>query len=134
LTKIEVLSIISVHYLIFLVFRFLIMTIDERKNKFKSLSYEKKREKILILLWKIQVKEKIIEETIKLIQENGSISESFLEDTYMDIIDFAEVLRNEVTKKLIAKLQKNRDAIYTIKEEEKDLKKKEHIEEILEQI
>ena len=134
MTKIEVLSIISVHYLIFLVFRFLIMTIDERKNKFKSLSYEKKREKILILLWKIQVKEKIIEETIKLIQENGSISESFLEDTYMDIIDFAEVLRNEETKKLIAKLQKNRDAIYTIKEEEKDLKKKEHIEEILEQI
>lgn len=102
------------------------------KESFVKLSYQEKKIKLLSFLKELKTDDKVIIWTIGVIERHENISESFLEDTYSDLIDFANFIKNNNEKEAVKKLEsisKNLKEI-SIKEE----KEKKNVDDILNQL
>jgi len=77
----------------------------KKKQDFKNLSYELKKQKIIIFLSKFEKNDEIFKKLIETIQKHKNINEKFLEDIYIDLTDFAELIKQNNMKKNQEKLR-----------------------------
>jgi hypothetical protein len=76
-----------------------------QKEAFQKLNYEEKRLKVLAFLKSITSNNVAITWTIEIIERRKDISEKFLEDTYYDLLDFADLVHKNNQEKFTGKME-----------------------------
>ena len=70
-----------------------------QKLDFKKLTREQKQRKLFLFVKELDHWDETLHALRIFLEEKNNISEDFLEDTYFDLLNFAETLRREEIKK-----------------------------------
>ena len=81
---------------------------NQLKESFKKLNKEEKQKKLYLFLVKIDHWDETINKIKTLLEKGTTTSESFLIETYFDLLDFANALKESNKKKAISHLSGTR--------------------------
>lgn len=96
---------------------------ENRIEEFKQMSFEKQKEKLVVMLWALKDDEWIFEKALSVIKESGKITSEDLISIYESILDFAQQIRDEEhanQSQTLSKIKTRLDTIATRESLEKE--------------
>lgn len=107
---------------------------QERLDAFQTLSFEDQKVKMLLILTDLKDADQVFLDLLDIVQNNSSIDSRFLVETYTDIMDFADTIRENDVHASFEKLTLLQQKIQNIREMELLDRAKENPDAILDQL
>lgn len=108
--------------------RILSNELEQLLNKFKELSLEDKKQKLLNVITSIQTTNKTLNDIEEAIKINSHVDDEFLDGVYIDIMYFADMLQKWDKEKAIQWLQKSQEYLKNLQRMEAQEHKQEESE------
>lgn len=105
--------------------------IESRVKEFVELSFEKQKEKMIAILSELKDDEWFFQKVLKVVQENKNITSKILVWIYKDLLEFAEELKNIDKEWQIAVIEKLKNKMDDLKEQERIEREQENPDELL---
>jgi len=108
--------------------------IEPRVQEFAELTFEKQKEKMIVMLSNLKDDEWFFQKVLKVVQENNKMTSEILVWIYEDILKFAEDLKNIDKQWQLESIQRIKNKMDRMRAQEKMERDEENPDDLLENI